>query len=221
VSNELKEYNLLQIMTTDPIQATVDEVVRVATGPYPPRHQENFWKELFKLIILSLVIVVPFRLYIAQPFVVDGASMDPTFKDGQYLIVDELSFQIREPHRGEVLIFKYPKDPSKYFIKRVIGLPHEGVSIKDGIVTIMNAEHPEGLKLNEPYVKYAKEDTSTTTLGAGEYFVLGDNRAQSADSRFWGTVPEANIIGRPLLRILPPSYLPGEREYQSANNQNP
>lgn len=187
----------------------------------PDKSSENFWKELFKLILLSLLIVVPFRLYIAQPFIVDGASMDPTFKNGQYLIVDELSFALRAPERGEVLIFKYPKDPSKYFIKRIIGLPNELVSIKDGVVTITNSEHPEGLTLNEPYVKYGKTDTLSYTLGDGEYFVMGDNRAQSADSRIWGTVPVDNIIGRPIIRVLPPTYLPGEREYQTANNQQP
>lgn len=181
----------------------------------------NFWKELLKLVILSLVIVVPFRLYIAQPFIVDGASMDPTFKDGQYLIVDELSFELRSPRRGEVLIFKYPKDPSKYFIKRIIGLPNETVSLKDGQVTITNAEHPEGFKLNEPYVELTKSDSGSYTVGEKEYFVLGDNRAQSADSRYWGTVPEANLIGRPILRAIPLSLFPGEREYQVANNQHP
>src|SRR3989344_8044498 len=90
------------------------------------KSSSNFWRELIKLVLLSLFIVVPFRLYIAQPFIVDGASMDPTFKTGEYLIVDELTYHFRGPERGSILIFKYPGDPRKSFIKRVIGLPEIG-----------------------------------------------------------------------------------------------
>jgi len=170
----------------------------------------NFWKELAKLILLSLLIVVPFRIYVAQPFIVEGSSMDPTFKSGEYLIVDEISYRFHTPERGSVLIFKYPKDPKKSFIKRVIGLPNETVSINNGQVTIINSLNPEGFVLDEPYVKLAKLDSSTYALGEREYFVLGDNRAASADSRMWGPVPEANIIGRPVIRLLPPTLVPGD-----------
>ena len=107
--------------------------------------KENFWTELGKLFLIAIVIVIPFRIFIAQPFIVDGASMDPTFEDGQYLIVDEISYRFSDPERGSVLIFKYPKDTKKYFIKRVIGLPGEKVLIEDGIVTIFNQENPSGL----------------------------------------------------------------------------
>lgn len=171
--------------------------------------QEPFWKELVKLVLLALVVVIPFRLYIAQPFIVDGSSMDPTFHNGEYLIVDELSYHFKEPARGSVLIFKYPQNPSKYFIKRVIGLPGETVSIENGVVTIINAEHPEGMTLDEPYVIHEKLDTLSAELGEGEYFVLGDNRLASADSRIWGAVPEDNIVGRPIFRLHPTSIWPG------------
>jgi signal peptidase I len=181
------------------------------------KSSSHFWKELLKLVFLALVIVVPFRLYIAQPFIVDGASMDPTFEDGEYLIVDELSYRFREPERGEVLIFKYPKDPSKYFIKRVIGLPGERVSIVNGKVVIFNDEHPEGLTLAEPYVVLEKNENNSFTLGEGEYFVMGDNRLQSADSRLWGTVPRKNIIGRPIVRFIPPALFPGAMAYEESN----
>ena len=170
----------------------------------------HFWKELFKLIFISLLIVVPFRIYVAQPFIVEGASMDPTFETGDYLIVDELSYRFKSPERGSVLIFKYPKDPSKSFIKRVIGLPGETVSISKGRVTITNSAHPDGLKLEEPYVVLvSKQDELTYAVKVGEYFVLGDNRISSADSRLWGPVPESNIIGRPIIQLLPPTFLPG------------
>lgn len=171
----------------------------------------NFWKELVKLILLSLVIVIPFRLYIAQPFMVDGASMYPTFETGNYLIVDELSYNFKTPERGSVLIFKYPNNPKKSFIKRVIGLPGETVSISDGQVTIINASHPEGFLLDEPYVELTKKDSSDIILGLDEYFVLGDNRMASADSRSWGAVPEKNIVGRPLVGFFPPAIFPGDR----------
>src|SRR3990167_10407592 len=136
----------------------------------------NSWKELIKLVMLSLVVVVPFRMFIAQPFVVDGASMGPTFETGDYLIVDELSYRFQTPARGSVLIFRYPRDPRKSFIKRVIGLPNETVSIADGRVSIINEEYPEGLILDEPYVTSATSDSVNYIVGPAAYFVLGDNR---------------------------------------------
>lgn len=177
------------------------------------KNSSNFWKELVKLVILSIIIVIPFRTYVARPFIVDGASMYPTFKDGQYLIVDEVTYRFKAPERGSVIVFKYPLDPKKKFIKRIIGLPEETVSIKDGSVTIKNSEHPEGILLDESYVKMPKTDTVDYILGEDEYFVMGDNRASSADSRVWGFVPKANLLGRPVLRFYPPSVMPGQVVY--------
>lgn len=168
------------------------------------------WKDFIRLVILSLVIVIPFRLFIAQPFIVDGSSMDPTFETGDYLIVDELSYRFATPERGSILIFKYPIDPKRSFIKRVIGLPGETVSLSKGKVTVFNTEHPDGLKLGESYVKFSKDETADYIIGQNEYFVLGDNRASSADSRVWGLVPKENIIGRPIIRVFPPSTFPGD-----------
>lgn len=136
--------------------------------------------------------------------------MDPTFKSGQYLIVDEISYRFKTPSRGSILIFKYPKDPKKSFIKRVIALPNETVSIVDGKITITNPENPEGFILEEPYVKLSKKENFHYDLGDGEYFVLGDNRPASADSRIWGPVPEENIVGRPIIRLFPPTLNPGD-----------
>ena len=174
------------------------------------KSSSNFWKEFAKLVFFSLLIVIPFRFYIAQPFIVEGASMDPTFETGNYLIVDELTYRFRPPERGSILIFKYPKDPRKSFIKRVIGLPGERVRISAGQVTITNTKYPEGFVLDEPYVELGKKDSADYILGAGEYFVLGDNRASSADSRIWGPVPENNIVGRPIVRFFPPAFFPGD-----------
>ena len=164
--------------------------------------EEESWRDLFKFALIVIAIVVPFRVFIAQPYIVEGASMDPTFKNGDYLIVDQISYRFEHPERGAVIILKYPVDPSKNFIKRMIGFPGETVNIKDGKVSIKTASGDQ-VKLDEPYIKYEKVEDFQKTLGEKEYFVMGDNRAGSSDSRYWGILPEANIVGRPILRLLP------------------
>jgi signal peptidase I len=193
---------LCQANLSNTIERTMDE----------QKKKSPFWKELLKLLIIAFLVVVPFRKFVAQPFIVDGASMDPTFKNGQYLIVDELTYHFKTPERGSVLIFRYPKDPKKFFIKRVIGLPGETVEIKGGVVTITN-KNGEKLTLDEPYVKYPRSDTENRILNTDEYWVMGDNRYGSSDSRVWGPVPEKNIIGRPLIRFWPPTFWPGDMDY--------
>ncbi|HVT75183.1 MAG TPA: signal peptidase I [Candidatus Paceibacterota bacterium] len=169
----------------------------------PADKQGSFWKELLYYALFALVIVVPVRLWVAQPFVVNGDSMDTTFANGEYLIVDEISYKMHAPERGDVLIFKYPEDPSKYFIKRLIGLPGETVVVKSDSVTIINKEHPQGIALDEPYIHSRTFGNVTETLNADEYFVMGDNRLVSSDSRVWGPLPKSDLIGRPLVRLLP------------------
>jgi signal peptidase I len=166
------------------------------------QNKSSFW-ELVRYAIIALIIVVPFRIFIAQPYVVEGASMDPTFKNGDYLIVDQLSKRFEMPARESVIIIKYPKDPSKFFIKRLIAFPGERVEIADGKVTVYNENNKEGIKLNEPYIVYGKNENFSAKLGNDEYFVMGDNRAGSSDSRIWGSVPGKYIIGKPILRLLP------------------
>jgi signal peptidase I len=165
--------------------------------------RDSFFTELLKFAFVALVIVIPLRFFVAQPFIVSGASMDPTFDTGQYLIVDELTYRFTEPNRDDVIIFRYPRDPSQYFIKRVIGLPGETVKIKNGEVYIVS---PTGqtTKLSEPYVVNEGNGADLTVkIPAGEYFVMGDNRPESSDSRSWGLLPQQNIIGRAFLRLLP------------------
>ncbi len=159
--------------------------------------------EIIRYALIALVVVFPIRLWVAQPFIVNGASMDNTFKDGQYLIVDEISYRFKDIERGDVVIFKYPQDPSKYFIKRIIGLPGERVVVTDDQVKVENAEHPEGVVLNEPYTGSETFGNTSLLLGADEYFVMGDNRRVSLDSRAWGALPKGDIVGRPVLRLLP------------------
>jgi len=174
--------------------------------------KSSLW-ETIKFIALALLIVTPIRMFIAQPFIVNGSSMDPTFATGQYLIVDEISYRFNEPKRGDVIVLRYPRDPKKFFIKRIVGLPGDTVEIQEGVVTIKDSKNPDGFVLNEPYIEYPKNDTLTKTVGMREYFVMGDNRAASSDSRYWGTVPEDLIVGRAFLRLLPiasAAVLPGE-----------
>ncbi len=163
----------------------------------------SFFLEIAKFTVISILIVVPIRFFIAQPFIVRGESMDPTFKDGQYLIVDELTYRNDAPERGDVVVFKYPVDPSKYFIKRIIGLPNEEVYIKNGIVSIITSKNPKGIVLDEPYLKSISFENTTFVLGPNEYFVMGDNRSNSLDSRVWGALPVKNITGRVLVRLFP------------------
>jgi signal peptidase I len=164
--------------------------------------KNSFW-DLVRYAVLALIIVIPFRVFVAQPYIVEGSSMDPTFKTADYLIVDQLSKRFEEPSREAVLIIRYPKDPSKFFIKRLIGLPGETVEIVGGEVTIYKDGEEEGYKLNEPYVVYQKKENFVIKLEEDEYFVMGDNRAGSSDSRIWGPVPKKYIIGRPIIRLLP------------------
>lgn len=167
--------------------------------------KSSFIKELIKYALVALAIVVPIRTWIAQPFIVNGSSMDTTFANGQYLIVDEISYRFKAPERGDVLIFKYPNDPSKYFIKRLIGLPGETVIVKNGSVSIKNAAHPDGVALNESYTSSQTFGNIQVTLTNDEYFVMGDNRLVSSDSRVWGPLPKEDLIGRPIVRLLPMS----------------
>ncbi len=154
-------------------------------------------------------------MYIAQPFIVHGQSMDNTFSENDYLIIDELSYYFRDPERGEVVIFKNPVNQSQYFIKRIIGLPNETVSVQNGQTTITTRDG-KNLKLTENYLGSDNNINAYRKLDEGEYFAMGDNRAVSWDSRFWGVLSRDLIKGRALLRLFPPKeigYLPGVAEY--------
>ncbi len=168
--------------------------------------------DLIKFAVIALAIVIPVRMFIAQPFVVNGDSMFPTFHNKEYLIVDEISYIVRSPARSEVTIFRYPNDPSRFFIKRIIGMPNETIEIKNGVVKIINKENPDGFILEEPYLNEKFTTTETFTTGNDQYFVMGDNRNRSSDSRSWGVLPKKFMIGRAYLRLLPVGnldYLPG------------
>ena len=173
-------------------------------------------KDLFTLVLLVVLVVIPIRVFVISPFIVDGESMHPTFENLDYLIVDEFVYNFATPARGEVVVFRYPENPSIFYIKRIIGLPGETVSINRGAVSI-TTQVGDILILDESYT--VNEDatyTKNVTLNADEYFVMGDNRPNSSDSRVWGPLPKKDIIGRVDLRLLPISefgLFPGHASY--------
>jgi signal peptidase I len=168
------------------------------------RAEHTFLSLVGEVVFLLVFVILPFRTFIAQPFMVSGESMAPTFSDDDYLIVNQLSKRVSgEFDRFDVVIFRYPKDESKFFIKRIVALPGERVMVSNDQVTIYNENNPEGLTLDNGYTQGITTGSNDITLSQDEYFVLGDNRSNSSDSRFWGPLPLKNIIGTPLIRVYP------------------
>lgn len=154
--------------------------------------------EIVKVVLISLAIILPIRYFLVQPFIVQGASMEPNFHDREYLIINEVEYRLGKPERGEVAILKDPRDAKTYLIKRVIGLPSEKVEIKNGRVFINDQE------LNETYIAdFGNETFDAVTLGDKEYYVLGDNRTNSFDSRRFGPINEQDMIGKVWVRGWP------------------
>ncbi|MBI4363420.1 MAG: signal peptidase I [Candidatus Doudnabacteria bacterium] len=172
-----------------------------------------FLWDFIKVVAIALAIILPIRYFLFQPFIVSGSSMEPNYSNGEYLIIDEASYRFRDALRGEVVVLHFPKDRKQFFIKRIIGLPGEKVKIDSGRVVIYNEEYPEGVTLQEPYLSNQGltfphnadlvGGRKTITLGPDEYFVLGDNRLASSDSRDWGILQRPNMVGRVFLRALP------------------
>jgi len=159
--------------------------------------------EIVETVVVALVAVFLVRTFIAQPFLVSGASMEPNFEDGNYLLVDEITYRFREPDRGEVVVFRYPGNHKSYYIKRIIGLPGERVVINEKGVAIY-APDGEERNLEEGYVtQVLSYQPMDRELGPGEYFVMGDNRNFSFDSRSWGPLKKSEIIGVARVRLWP------------------
>jgi signal peptidase I len=164
----------------------------------------SFCWELVKVALVALVIVLPIRYFLFQPFLVKGESMEPNFKNGDYLIVDEISYRFRAPQRGEVIVLNFPPNPSQRLIKRIVGLPGESLEIKGGKVSL--CQESSCKIINES--AYLPDSLATVgdiniKLSNNEYFVMGDNRPNSFDSRRFGILPKSDIIGRVFLRAWP------------------
>ncbi len=184
-----------------------------------PGPQKSSRVTLIGYTVVALGLALFIRFFVAAPYVVSGASMEPSFENWHYLIIDRVSYDVGEPQRGDVIVFDLPQEGGRSLIKRVIGLPGETVVLKGQSVTIINGEHQNGFVLEEPYLdpaNLAGSNDMRVTLSPDEYFVLGDNRRVSADSRIWGTLPREAIAGRVLLRLYPfnkISFLPSESRY--------
>jgi signal peptidase I len=171
----------------------------------------GFFIETLKIVVISLAIILPIRYFLVQPFYVRGASMEPTFDDYQYLLIDEISYRLDPPNRGDVVVFRYPEDRSQFFIKRIIGLPGERVDVQDGQVIVYPTTPEAPYVLQEPYLTSAIETECLKQfhcklpleLGKSEYFLMGDNRTASLDSRYFGVVPKEDIIGKAWVRVWP------------------
>ncbi|MSU75158.1 MAG: signal peptidase I [Candidatus Magasanikbacteria bacterium] len=164
-----------------------------------------FVLEIVKIGVLAGITIAFVRYYLFKPFYVKGASMEPNFYDHEYLIIDELTFRLRPIERGEVVVFRYPGNPKEYFLKRIIGLPGERVKVSDAHVTVYNDAHPEGIQIKESYLPADLQTIGEkiTVLASNQYFVMGDNRPNSFDSRRFGPIDRSAIVGRAWLRGWP------------------
>lgn len=191
------------------------EALEEATGSSTKKNSQptSFWRsagvfifEVVKVVVISLVIIIPVRYYLIQPFYVKGASMEPNFHDYEYLIIDEVSYRLNQPQRGEVVVVRNPNERSQYFIKRIIGLPGETIEIKNGQVIIYNDDYPAGIELDESAYLLAEVKTQGRDylkLESDQYYLLGDNRTSSLDSRLFGPLSRDDIVGRTWIRAWP------------------
>jgi signal peptidase I len=159
-----------------------------------------------RFVIIVLAIVIPIRIFIAQPFVVNGESMQPTFDNGDYLIIDEISYRFNEPQRGDVVVFRFPQNHRRFLIKRVIGLPNETIRIQNENIFV-DQQDGATFELTEEYIKGDFSSNGQWQLGDNEYFVLGDNRNNSSDSRSWGVLDRDLVIGKTFVRLYPLSEI--------------
>lgn len=159
--------------------------------------QGDGWAGRLLLDALEVAVITTLVFLLARVFVqnyqVDGPSMTPTLLNSQFILVNKADYFLHSPQRGDVIVFRYPRDTSRDFVKRIIGVPGDTVTITlGGVVRV------DGVRISEPYTNdltnfYGPE---TWTLKPGQYFVLGDNRGDSSDSRDWGPVPQSDIIGK-------------------------
>ena len=162
----------------------------------------EFFLNLIEIVLLFLLVILPIRFFLFEPFLVRGQSMEPNFHNFDYLIIDKLTYHFRNPQRGEVVVFKPPFDDNVYYIKRIIGLPGEKIEIDGPKIIIFDKEHSQGFVLKEDYLKgHYTLGKIESILGPDEYLVLGDNREVSYDSRKWGPVKRERIVGRVVLQL--------------------
>jgi signal peptidase I len=161
-----------------------------------------FFLELVKIALLAGLTIGLVRYFLFKPFYVKGQSMEPNFYEKDYLIIDEISYRFREPERGEIVVFRAPMGKD-FYLKRILGLPGERVKVEDSKVIIYNKDNPQGFVVEESYLTEGTEGLINQTLSETEYFVMGDNRDESYDSRRFGPVESDDIVGRAWFRGWP------------------
>lgn len=202
-NREKENSNLSEPQLTDSNSEQLNNLVANAN---PTRDFFEFVLDLVKTGVVVLVLALAVRYFAIQPYIVDGESMMPNYENREYLLAEKISYLFGEPKRGDVVVFRFPGNLSVNYIKRIIGLPGETVEISDNKVKIINKEHPNGITLNEKYIPSnfktnVPDNKLTKTMRENEYFVLGDNREHSSDSREWGILPKSDIAGRAWLTI--------------------
>jgi signal peptidase I len=174
----------------------------------------EFFLDIIETLVIALSIFLVIYLFLVQPHQVNGQSMVPNFQSGEYVLTDKISYNFGDPQRGEVVVFHAPpaahcpKGTGCDFIKRVLGIPGDRIAVKN------NGIYVNSVKLAEPYIPEDFETEAgdytrnrTITLGPNEYFVCGDNRPYSSDSRAWGPIPKQNIVGKAFFRYWPPEAM--------------
>lgn len=172
-----------------------------AASPVKPKRKAKAGgalREILETLLLTAVIFLGVRVLV-QNYKVEGFSMEPTLNDGQYLLINKIGLHFHQPERGDIIVFRYPLDPSKSFVKRVIGVPGDTVEVRNQQTIV------DGHILAEPYIKGAENGLfPPTVVPPGDYFVLGDNRNNSSDSRSWGMLPSNDVIGGAWVSYWPP-----------------
>lgn len=211
INNEQNEENAGDNAVSADKETNSETLNDLQINANPTKDFFYFVVDLLKTGVIVFIIAFSLRYFVIQPFIVDGESMMSTFVDNEYLLAEKVSYLTGEPNRGDVIVFRYPGNPSVSYIKRVIALPNEKIKISDNKITIINKGIPNGVLLDESsYLSQntltltpGNEDSFEKTLGENEYFVMGDNRQHSSDSREWGVLPKSNILGKAWLTLLP------------------
>jgi len=180
---------------------SIDEMAPIGRGFFASAGL--FFLEVIKVVVLAAITIIVVRSFLFKPFVVEGQSMEPNYYEREYLLIDELSYHLRDPHRGEVVVLRAPVIQKEYYLKRVIGLPGEKIKIENNKVIIYNDGFPQGKVVQESYLDESTTGSISVQLGPDEYFVMGDNRNESYDSRKFGAVQKNSIVGRTWVRGYP------------------
>ncbi len=187
---EFNDFSNPQELLQDTAEAPTDRWVTIKSA----------LREVVETVVLTLLIFFLVRTLI-QNFRIEGSSMEPNLHDGQYLIINKIVYRFYPHERGDIVVFQFPRNPKRDFIKRVVGLPGEKVEVKQGKVLINDQE------LEEPYApKTSSYSWGPALVGENELFVLGDNRNNSSDSHSWGMLPQDKVVGKAWISYWPPQY---------------